>query len=68
MPRAKPRSEFDLQITVSPQVFRELFSLVDTGLFGVDVNDVAHGLLRERLREILLQRAPYRREFPELKR
>ena len=45
-------------IRTTPQTWRELDRLVQTGLFGKNPSEVADQLVREKLRELLLQGWP----------
>lgn len=39
-------------LSTTPQVVNALSSLLETGLFGRTISEVAEGLLREKLREL----------------
>jgi hypothetical protein len=48
-------SPIALRINVCPEARELLVNLLDTGLFGERIEDVADQLIRERLRELRLQ-------------
>lgn len=59
MPRARNRTATEIiRISTTPRVCRELESLAQTGLFGKNPSEVAEQLLRDRVRELVLQGWP----------
>ncbi|MFH0899259.1 MAG: hypothetical protein V2A73_01390 [Pseudomonadota bacterium] len=55
MDRGRIISEFDLVVPAPPVVMAALRRLVETGLFGKNIEAVAEELLREKVRELSLQ-------------
>ena len=56
MPRPKnPIRSDQLRITITPQLREQLESLVQTGLFGMNVNEAVHRLIAEGVKDAFLE-------------
>jgi hypothetical protein len=59
LPRAKNTVETEpIKLSTTPEVCAQLDKLIATGLFGKNRSEAAEQLLREKLRELLVQGWP----------